>query len=453
MKKVLYFDVEWANPKNKSICQMGLVSEDFDSGEPIFPELNVYIDPEDGFDRICMSVHHITPAQVKGCKNFAETWSEIKDYFVNSIIVGHNVKSSDINALVKNMQRYNIDIPELWCLDTYTLSRSLIHPAFIQDYKLLTLCNYFGLDMDNEHDAFDDACACSDLLHALIEHNNINIEDYVEHYETKGAHKYIPNISSSELRREINQLYGIISGIQMDEIIWEKEKEYLITWRKEHDNYKHIKTIKFVIDILDEILQDGILTVDELNLLKHEVIKYLQFEESSKETLATQYLQGLVLGISADEKIQNNEVYKLQEWLYQNDYLAGHYPYDKLIKLIEDILEDDFITGEEKEKLNEMFEELFNPLNELQEQVIEFTNKAFCLSGNFLKGTKSDIEQYISSKGGVIDKNVKKSTDYVVVGGAGSSEYSNGTYGTKVKKAKELGKVVLKEEQIFEYVN
>ena len=39
MKKVLYLDVEWANPKNKSICQIGLVSEDFETEEPIFPEL------------------------------------------------------------------------------------------------------------------------------------------------------------------------------------------------------------------------------------------------------------------------------------------------------------------------------------------------------------------------------------------------------------------------------
>lgn len=38
MKKVLYFDVEYANSKNQSICQMGLLSEYFPSGEPILTE-------------------------------------------------------------------------------------------------------------------------------------------------------------------------------------------------------------------------------------------------------------------------------------------------------------------------------------------------------------------------------------------------------------------------------
>ena len=35
MEKVLYFDVEYANAKNKSICQLGLLSEYYPSGEPV----------------------------------------------------------------------------------------------------------------------------------------------------------------------------------------------------------------------------------------------------------------------------------------------------------------------------------------------------------------------------------------------------------------------------------
>lgn len=449
MRKVLYFDVEWANSQNKSICQMGLISEDFDTGEPILPELNIYVDPEDKFDRVCMEVHHITFAKVKGCKNFPEIWAETYDYFINSVIIGHNVKSADLNALVKNLQRYNIDIPELWYIDTYSLARHLIDPILVNNYTLSTLCEFFEIDMDNEHDAFDDACACSDLLSAIINRYHINIDDYTEHYSVKDICEIIPYTSSLEYRREINQLYGVISGIEMDNKINDKEYNYLVNWRHEHNAYQYIKSVKHIFNLIDLILEDGVVTIDELDLLKNVIITYLQLQQSSKETLATQYLQGLIIGIKADEKIQDIEVYKLQQWLYQNIYLSGHYPYDKLIGLLEDILKDDIITAAEKEELNDMFEELLDPLKKIQDQVIKFVNKAFCLSGNFIHGTKSDIEQYICSKGGVIDKNVKRTTDYLVVGGKGSDEYSNGTYGTKVKKAKELGKAVLKEEQIF----
>ena len=53
MRKFLYFDVEYANSKNKSLCQIGLMSEDFDTQNPIYPELNLYVNPDDTFDINC----------------------------------------------------------------------------------------------------------------------------------------------------------------------------------------------------------------------------------------------------------------------------------------------------------------------------------------------------------------------------------------------------------------
>lgn len=55
----------------------------------------------------------------------------------------------------------------------------------------------------------------------------------------------------------------------------------------------------------------------------------------------------------------------------------------------------------------------------------------------------------ILENNGLIHKTVKKSTDYVVVGMGGSEQYSYGSYGTKVKKAKEIGVIVISEEQLF----
>ena len=37
MDKVTYFDVEYANSKNKSICQIGLMCEHYENGEPFYP--------------------------------------------------------------------------------------------------------------------------------------------------------------------------------------------------------------------------------------------------------------------------------------------------------------------------------------------------------------------------------------------------------------------------------
>ena len=90
-----------------------------------------------------------------------------------------------------------------------------------------------------------------------------------------------------------------------------------------------------------------------------------------------------------------------------------------------------------------------NPIENLNNAIIEFENKSFCLSGNFEYGSKAKVEEYITSKGGSVDKNIKKNTNYLVVGEDGSSKYSNGNYGTKVKRAIESGITILKEYQLF----
>lgn len=344
MKKALYFDVEWANPQNKSICQIGMILEDLETRKEILPKKKIYINPDD---------------------------------------------------------------------------------------------------------KFDDASACSNLFFSLIEKYEIDYNNYISQYIPNHQKEFIPYVSYLEFSREINKLYGVISGILIDNEINEKEKDFLIKWRNDHKDYKYNTSANFVIKTLDIILDDGIITINELETLKSEIIKFLQTVNSSKETLAMQYLQGMIKGITSDKVIHDIEIYELQKWLYENDYLAGQYPYDRIIKLINIILKDNIITDEEKIELTNLFDEVFNPLSQIKDQVIEFENRTFCLSGNFNKGSKSDIEKHIILKGGKIDKGVKKTTNYVVVGEFGSERYSNESYGTKVKKAMELNITVLKESQIF----
>ena len=94
--------------------------------------------------------------------------------------------------------------------------RDRIKPYEISDYQLSTLCNYFGIDIDNEHDAFDDACACADLLKELVNVFKLNLEDYIEKYQINDTNTFIEYVSSVEFRRELNTLYGVLSGIELD---------------------------------------------------------------------------------------------------------------------------------------------------------------------------------------------------------------------------------------------
>lgn len=454
MNKFTFFDVEYANPKNRSICQIGLLCEDLDTCEPIYPERNIYINPQDGFDIICVQIHGITADKVKDAKIFPEVWREIEQYFTNAVVVGHNVASADLDALVKNLRRYNLDIPEFYYVCTFELARKYVPEFLIQDYGLSTLCNFFGVEINSEHDAFDDACANADLFRTLVDRYSIDIDKHVRLYIPHETERFTRYISSPELRQLISEFFGTIRGFSIDNRITPEEQKYLIRWKDEYGQYSGLKGIADIIDVIDHILEDGIVTIEEILGLQATVKNYLEIVKSSLPTLATQILNGIMRGIAIDGKVTEEECRSLRQWLYDNIYLAGHYPFDKLIELMEEVLLDETVTQEEAAYIASFIEKLLNPVESLKAQVISVANKRVCLSGNFAYGPKADVEKYIIEQGGVINSNVTKSTDILVIGDLECQFYSYGNYGAKVKKALEYNEKgcniqIIKESDLF----
>ena len=86
-----------------------------------------------------------------------------------------------------------------------------------------------------------------------------------------------------------------------------------------------------------------------------------------------------------------------------------------------------------------------NTMNNKTNKTIEFKEKSFCITGEFLtlqKGsekplTRNMVSKMIEAKGGIIKKAVIKSLDYLVIGEGGSDRYKEGTKGKKYIKAEE----------------
>ncbi len=459
MEKVTYFDVEYANSKNKAICQMGIVCEDYKSSEPYYPELNIYVNPQDGFDSNCIKIHGITASKVANEPSFKEIWPTIEQYFTNAVVIGHNVASADLDALVKNIQRYNIDIPELYYICTYELAKEFIPRYCVANYSMSTLCEYFEINIDSEHDAFDDACACSDLFKALVEAYDIDVDFYVRKYQVKEHLVTTSYIDSAVLRKSISEFYGVVRGFSIDNVINDDEINYIEKWKADNAKYADHDEISDIIAVIEAILDDGIITIDEINALQKAMKSHLDSMSTSPVTLATQILDGILKGITVDGEITEEESKNLRQWLYDNIYLSDHFPFNKTIEMVDKVLEDGVITAEESAYMTGVINDMLNPIDALKSQVNSVDGKHVCLSGNFSfgSGQKSDVEKYIEERGGIIDSNVKKSTDYLIIGRCECQAYSNGTYGTKVKKAIEYNEKgcniqIIKETDFFSTV-
>lgn len=454
MKKVTYFDVEYANSRNKSICQIGLMCEDYDTGETIYPERNIYVNPEDGFDDVCMRIHGITADKVKNELTFPVIWHEIECYFTNSIIIGHNVAAADLDALVKALDRYNIDIPELYYICTLELAKKYVPPYLVQNYSMSTLCSYFDVDIDSAHDAFDDACACSDLYKKLAGTYYINLDNCIRKYNPHESDEFTSYVANPVLRKAISEFYGIVRGFSIDGEINAEETAYIINWKKSHKQYGSFKEFAAIFSVIDSITADGKITMDEVIELQSVIKSFLNIVSTAPVTLATQILDGILKGIAVDGDISEKECKCLRQWLYDNIYLTGHFPFDKVLRTVEDVLADSKVSKEESDYLSMIIDDLLDPIDTLKTQLNSVNGKHICLSGNFAYGQKPDVEKYLFERGGLIDSRVKKSTDILIIGDCECQAYSFGTYGTKAKAAMEYNEkgcniLILKESDLF----
>ena len=160
----------------------------------------------------------------------------------------------------------------------------------------------------------------------------------------------------------------------------------------------------------------------------------------SAETLALQELQTLLETIIEDGEVTFAEFSSLRDWMENHRDLQGNYPFDRVFNALDKVLEDGKIVPEELEELQILFSDFVDPVKNLSfhEEIESLEGKHIVVTGDFAYGTRKEVFDLIESVGGIIDKGVKKVTDYVVVGVYGSENWKTGNYGGKIQKALEL---------------
>lgn len=163
--------------------------------------------------------------------------------------------------------------------------------------------------------------------------------------------------------------------------------------------------------------------------------KYLSTENQALKTL-----KDILAALTCDDVLLEKEVFFLQSWLDDNKELEGNYPYDKILATVSDVLADGILEKHELDCMLDLFIQITDPVGSLCNQCSSFDieGKNIVLTGEFDRGDRKSLELELFSMGAICQKNVTMSTHFVIVGGQGSSMWSAGNYGNKVKKALEL---------------
>lgn len=159
----------------------------------------------------------------------------------------------------------------------------------------------------------------------------------------------------------------------------------------------------------------------------------------SETTMQLLSLKAVLKNITADGQLSDQEVHSLRAWMAENQTLRGNFPFDKIFAVVESALADGVLASDELQNMLQLFAQVTDPVSASAScESFSISGKTFCLTGEFVKGSRSLVEQILVQQGGTPSKSVTKKTDYVIVGSQGSDAWSAGNYGTKVKKALEL---------------
>lgn len=153
--------------------------------------------------------------------------------------------------------------------------------------------------------------------------------------------------------RNINELIGIIKGINFDGVINDKEVVNLQSWVDKNRNLTYEPRQVELIKLVDSVLEDHAIDDEERKLLLNYSEEFLRGMSDNTDKIYE--LNGIIEGIVCDGEVNKAEVYHLKEWMDEyGDFIRNYKTSADLCKAVDDILEDGVVSEEEQQQLLDM---------------------------------------------------------------------------------------------------
>jgi DNA polymerase-3 subunit epsilon len=166
-------DLETANPRMSSICQIGVVT--FDGGIEVDAQVRL-VDPHDYFDPFNVAIHGITADHVRGAPRFSELHGWLCQQTSGQIVACHT--HFDRVALGQACGQSRLEpLPCNW-LDTAQVARRAWAQFAKAGYGLANLADHFGIDFQH-HDALHDARTAGLILLKAIEETGFKPDEWI----------------------------------------------------------------------------------------------------------------------------------------------------------------------------------------------------------------------------------------------------------------------------------
>jgi len=275
---------------------------------------------------------------------------------------------------------------------------------------------------------------------------------------------YLKFTKPSQRDKAIHTLEGILRGMWIDDHFCPKEATELDEWCQDHERLLRRVPFDEIVPLVRQSLEDGVMDPEEYEgiqwALSNSKIESPYFDSITHDI---QELQGIIHGITADEKITKIELDRLYDWMLEREHLKGVFPYDELESLIVGTLRDGEIDANEHAALLAFFEDFvrYSLSKRVSDAIkraregdydspratgicsvdpeIDFKGRTFVFTGVSEKVTRREIAEYLANKEAAMSESVSKA-HYLVVGTGGSQAWAFSCYGRKVERAMAIRK-------------
>jgi len=187
-------DVETANADMGSICQIGIARYE---GGSLSQQWNSYVDPEDIFDPVNISIHGIDEGIVRGAPKLPDIASRIQEEVEGRVVVCHT--HFDRIAIRRAYFKYGLSVPGCTWLDSACVARRAWDEFARRGYGLQNVCETLGYKFAH-HDALEDAKAAAHVILAAMSHTGLDVNGWLTR-----VRKPI-DLSTSERKHSANRL-------------------------------------------------------------------------------------------------------------------------------------------------------------------------------------------------------------------------------------------------------
>lgn len=166
-------DVETANSKFSSICQIGIA--EFRNGA-LYDSWESLVDPEDYFDEMNIFIHGINESSVRGAPKWHAIYELLTQRLRDKIVVSH----TPFDRVAMSLANEKIGLAPHSCvwLDTARVVRRT-WPEFAQKgYGLANVANHLNIKFQH-HNAKEDAIASGEILLRAIAETGFTIDQWV----------------------------------------------------------------------------------------------------------------------------------------------------------------------------------------------------------------------------------------------------------------------------------